>query len=457
MQFGGSEEGWQVLDEWSQGLPDYDYENNRARWDAGFAHNKGKQTLTSMRNLVFEARDAGGKFKPATLAAWGLGPQTKKAKKAISDSEDPEAEEDAKLQEAIRNAWAGVDTAEWGNGERAPGAVALVKGWMYEGAVTLFSSHGGSGKSYVSLTFAVLAASGATWGGAPMTQGNVLFVSGEDPLNEIRHRVEGICTAYGVEVQDVMQRLHIVDVTGVLHKALYTAGVDFGKTEFTEHYDHLCEKLEAGGYKYLMLDNLAKFYMANENIRPMVDEFVSALAALATARGAGVLLIGHDAKAGATGYSGSTAWHNSVRSRWTLMVKDGNHDLVIEKNNYGKAGHGLRFAWDEAKSILAMGETLGPDSASAQFENEERLEELRETVMSLYAQGDSVWASKKAPLGAIKNSPWVLENNIDSTELHRLLDRCVERGILATEEVKDKRRKTVRVRYCPSGDDMING
>lgn len=73
MQFKGSETGWRVLDEWSRDLEGYDEAVNRKRWDAGFSHQRGKQAVTSMRNLVFEARDAGATFAPETLAAWGLG------------------------------------------------------------------------------------------------------------------------------------------------------------------------------------------------------------------------------------------------------------------------------------------------------------------------------------------------------------------------------------------------
>ena len=138
MQFDGSEEGYEVLDEWSRDRDGYDAEGNRARWDAGFSHARGKQNVTSMRNLVFEARDAGAKFKKETLQSWGLA-------RAAADKqaeEDIELPEDAMSEELVR-AWTPLDIRGWASEERPVGAPALVKGWLYEGSVALFSSHGG--------------------------------------------------------------------------------------------------------------------------------------------------------------------------------------------------------------------------------------------------------------------------------------------------------------------------
>lgn len=466
MQFGPAK-GWEVLDAWSVDRPDYDEESNRQRWDAGFSHARGKQSVTTMRNLVFEAREAGARFRAETLASWGLGRKTSEDRsKTRSRIEDGDADDDDDLLGGkgggeLSAEWESVDTSEWGAGERVPGTPALVKGWLYEGTAALFSAPGGAGKSWGALGLAALAACGTgQWFGVPVVGGDVLFVSGEDSIGEIRYRLEGTCAAYGLDVREVLAHLDIVDVTGVLHKALYTAGSDFGKTEFTEQYDQLCAKLETKPYKYLVLDNISKFYMANENIRPMVDEFISALAALATEKNMGVVLIGHDAKMGLTGYSGSTAWHNSVRTRWTLAVKEGNHDLMVEKNNYGKSGHGGRFRWDDDAHILRMGETLGPGTASADFD--ERLEKVQEIVLDYYEnegkKRESISASGRGPLGAITEHEWVLEKGISDKDLRMLLKKCVDQGMLGIENYKDKSRRE-HARYCPASlveeDDLL--
>ena len=67
-----------------------------------------------------------------------------------------------------------------------------------------------------------------------------------------------------------------------------------------------------------------------------------ALAAIARHHDAALVLLAHidknAAKDGARGnsYSGSTAWHNSARSRLALMEQDGHIQLLHEKANLSK-------------------------------------------------------------------------------------------------------------------------
>lgn len=456
LQFEGSDEGYEVLDAWSSERDGYDPEANRQRWDAGFSHARGKQNLVSMRNLVFEARDAGAKFKQSTLESWGL-TRAAQEKAAESEIELPDDE----LSEEIERAWRPVSFEGWGTEERPAGAAALVKGWIYEGAVTLFSSHGGGGKSYVSMTFAALAAAASAapenerqWFGRVMKPGKVLVVNGEDPLVEVRHRLWGICAAYGVDIEGLAGHLDIVDVTPVLHKALYTAGTDFGKTEFTKQYHKMCETVRANGYKYIVLDNLSKFYMANENARPMVDEFISSLAAVAAEVGAGVLLVGHASKLGTDGYSGSTAWHNSARARWSLNVKEGTRELMVEKNNYGETGHGGRWVWDDTLHVIRMDEAVGAGTASSEFQDVELLEGVRDTVIDLYSRETWTYQNTRGTMGAIEHSPFVLGNGITHAKLRELLTACVAENMLEIETYKDAKRRE-KHRFCPPERDLI--
>ncbi len=452
MQFDGSEEGWEVLDEWSRGRSGYNQEANRRRWDIGFSHMRGKQVVTSMRNLVFEARDAGVKFKEATLRKWGLLREADK-KAAEDDIELPDDE----ASEEVRRAWQPVDISQWGTPERPPGSPALVRNWLYEGTVALFSSHGGGGKSYVSLTFAALAASGGKWFDKDMTQGKVLYLNGEDHLNDVHHRLWGICAAYGIDIGGLSGQLDIVDVTPLSDKSLYTASAtDYSKREFTKQFKLLTRMVEAGGYKYVILDNLSKFYMANENSRPMVDEFVSALAALAMRHRLGVLLIGHASKLGADNYSGSTAWHNSARARWSLTVKDGVRTLLVEKNNYGETNHGGTLEWDAEFGVPRLGQPVGAGTAAEQFNDYGLLESLRDTVVELYAEGTSTSVNRRGPLGAIENSPFVLDRGLSQKQLRELLHQCVEEGLLGTEEFRHSRAGRVIIRYCPTEQNLLD-
>src|SRR5690625_5910278 len=83
-------------------------------------------------------------------------------------------------------------------------------------------------------------------------------------------------------------------------------------------------------YELIVIDIASDAYDENENSRRDVRFFIRALATLARANDAAVVLLAHIDKVaarnggGGNDYSGSTAWHNSARSRIALM-QDPNH------------------------------------------------------------------------------------------------------------------------------------
>lgn len=469
LQFGKTEEVYAMLDEWLQTHSGYSEAGNRKRWDSGFSHAHGKQKITSMRNLVFETIDEAKRtnkkqIRQDILESWGLGRSAKKAK-PLDDDLDDEVDDD------IAAAWEKpVDLTDWADlSERPKGATPLVRNWLYEGTVCLFASHGGGGKSYISLLFMAKAATGGVWFGQPMTQGGVLYVSGEDPVEEVKYRLYGLCESNGINRADIPGSLDIIDVVPVLHKALYE-GSDFGKAEFTKQYGLLKALVESGKYKYLFLDNLAKFYMANENARPMVDEFVSALAAIAMTHGVGVVLIGHVPKPkggaeDAAGYSGSTAWHNSARTRWMLVVDraSGISELKVEKNNYGETGHGGKFRYDKAQNAYVMGETSGEGSATSEFADQAFDDAVRAGVHHVRSLGGHVPTKTAGPLGDILVNPGVVEmlENVPVPErpgrIRAALRRLESAGEIIRDTYKTKNRNTLEQYILSSNIDPING
>src|SRR5262249_10315097 len=87
--------------------------------------------------------------------------------------------------------------------------------------------------------------------------------------------------------------------------------------------------------------------------RASVRGFMRALVALVRPRAGGVLLLSHIDKSAARGqsnqsYSGSTAWHNSARSRLFLKQEHpGELELLHEKSNFGRRLEPLRLRWPE--------------------------------------------------------------------------------------------------------------
>ena len=100
----------------------------------------------------------------------------------------------------------------------------------------------------------------------------------------------------------------------------------------------------------IALDTAADMFGGNENDRSQVRQFIGLLRGLAITANAGVLLASHPSLSGITtdsGLSGSTGWHNSVRSRLyfkAAKAAEGDkanpdlRELEVRKNNYGPSG-----------------------------------------------------------------------------------------------------------------------
>jgi putative DNA primase/helicase len=241
--------------------------------------------------------------------------------------------------------------------EPAPPAFVW-EGLIPAGHVTLLSAHGGTGKSMVALMLAVAVALGLPLFGIATRRGIVVFYSGEDGAALLRHRLRLICRGLGVNVEDLAGWLFILDATDddpTLFAEVSAAGRREGVTTAT--FEGLRDYIAAHDVSLLVVDNASDAFDASEIDRARVRGFMRALARIARERDAGVLLLAHVDKgtsrgdrAGTEGYSGSTAWHNSSRSRLFLSrEKDGALLLEQHKRNViGGLHPPIRLLWPES-------------------------------------------------------------------------------------------------------------
>ncbi len=231
----------------------------------------------------------------------------------------------------------------------------IVPAWLPAGEVTLLSGHGGSGKSVIALHLAMCIALGRPWHGLPVEQRRVTYLSAEDRAKVLHWRLTRIARYLGAAMVDLAGLLEVVDVSGSDAELMRDTR---DGPELTPLYG----KLRGRSRNLIVLDGASDLYGCSEIIRPHVRRFIRAVRSLTSEEGA-VLVVGHIDKAAARGkesgdrYSGSTAWHNSVRARWSL-VATGQDALVLElaKANNAAAGAELRLRWDADAHVYVADE-----------------------------------------------------------------------------------------------------
>jgi hypothetical protein len=203
------------------------------------------------------------------------------------------------------------------------------------------------------------------WHGLQCITGRVLFVSLEDDAEIVRWRLRAICAAYGLDMEDVAQGIVIADGTEE-HSAALARELRIEGTSVVAETPAMLQLAKlADGASLIVIDNASDAFDANENDRRQVRSFVRMLAKIARAVSAGVLLLAHidkhAAKYGAAGntFSGSTAWHNSARSRLALVESDGVVELIHEKRNYTVQAVPMRLRFSD------RGVLVPADDASA--------------------------------------------------------------------------------------------
>ena len=227
----------------------------------------------------------------------------------------------------------------------APPREWLVDGLLPAGRVSALYGPGESGKSRMTLQLALgvvgetdvpvvpvrpeTTAPGALDIPRVRRHGPVLMVTWEDETDEIRRRAAAVQATPGGSAGDpevLRERLRVIDMRAV-GGPLWAPRADGSRHtstegEWTEAGRRLLETVDRDRPALIVIDPIAAAYACSEVDRGLVRRFVGAVDAVAESVGAAVLLVGHPAKGGGDGYSGSTDWRNGVRALLTLGPAD---------------------------------------------------------------------------------------------------------------------------------------
>jgi len=258
------------------------------------------------------------------------------------------------------------DLAEILRSSASPRVWHVGNGWIPGNDVTLFAGDGGQGKTQVAFQLAMKTASGGDWCGLPVRGGAVVFVTAEEPVHELHVRAEDIRRAGGWSAP--AQPLKIISLADRDAVLAVPGEAGMQPTELLVEIEHLVQTISA---KLLVLDAAADMFGGDEIQRWQVRGFFRLLRAIAIRHECAVLLLAHpsvDGMRSGRGYSGSTAWNNSARSRLFMTTPTRGNNEVIDpnlreivraKSNRSSCGSKLLLRWTEGAFTSAGGSAAG--------------------------------------------------------------------------------------------------
>ena len=252
-----------------------------------------------------------------------------------------------------------------GEREPPPPRSWAIQDLVPNGEVVLIAGTGGTGKSTLALQMAAHLALGRPFLGRKTRKMPAYVISLEDGVDEIKRRFWAIAKALGVHPSslDLIGGIGRGDYDPTLFGPNTNGYLEMTRTfQFIEsglEYFVRCSEPRTPSYGddprgqggVVFIDNISVAFAGNENSRPEVRAFITALYAFARRHDVTIVLLGHVSKSGLAsgdGYSGSTDWHNAVRLRLFLSkppASDGGgptdkhvRELSIAKSNFGPDG-----------------------------------------------------------------------------------------------------------------------
>jgi RecA-family ATPase len=339
----------------------------------------------------------------------------------------------------------------------------IVHNWLPCGYASMFSGHGGVGKSGIALTLAACVTLGRPFFGVEVQQARVTYLSCEDREGALHWRLHHICRYLNVGIDALAGKLHIVDLVGK-DAILWAQDRHTGNT-FTPAFAELARRMEATEDQVLMVDGIADTYGGNENSRTEVKAYVNRLLSLhGDAQDRAALLVGHVNRqtalhaATSEGYSGATAWHNSVRGRWYLYPErdedggpGGDRGLLLEvqKQNFAPPQTAMRFRWNpEARLFVGKIDEEQQDAWSLRDTVEKN--RIVEIVRDITRRGNYVPVATSGQrttyhvLSAHPDFPQTLKSG-GRRRFFAHLEQLRQTGELREEERRQRGRHPVRV------------
>ena len=245
----------------------------------------------------------------------------------------------------------------------APPRLWHVQDWIPAHDVTLLGGDGGTGKTLLALMLGYATAYGWSWLDKEVMQCPVIYYGAEEPMKELHYRLERVAEP----LASVARKPGQFQVISVAHTDAELITFDEGKPQKPEIWHQLEAIIRAMKAGLLILDAQADVFGGNEINRREVRSFIRELRGIAMRNSCTILLLAHPSVDGiktGRGYSGSTHWNNSVRSRlyFTTPKIEGNveidqdlRELTVMKANRAAKGTSLMLRWRDDTFVVETG------------------------------------------------------------------------------------------------------
>lgn len=356
--------------------------------------------------------------------------------------------------------------SDW-SGRKPPHRNFIVPGWIIRGSAGLLSGQEGVGKSLLAQQMATCAALGRQFLGLEMSRTPALYLTCEDPIDELWRRQEDINTALDVDMAGLEESLMLCSLKGELSNEFGTFDQQ-GRMSVSERYHQVEAAAVHFGARLVFIDNAAHVFAGNENARHDVAVFLGLLERLSEKINGSVILLAHPNKQHSQGnkqgneYSGSTGWSAHVRTRlfldWADKDAEGNilgedgRVLRKSKANYGKKGEEIHFRWHQwafvrDEELPADVQAELREVSRQNFENECFVNCLRQRLSERRAVSENKASRTFAPK-EFESMPEARGNTREQLEsaMDRLFRQgAIERGFLWVDRGEGKARHGLRI------------
>jgi RecA-family ATPase len=301
-----------------------------------------------------------------------------------------------------------IDIRQWQSIEPKP-RQWLVRDRIPARNVTLLTGQGGVGKTLLMQQLSVATVIGRDWIGEMPEPGPVLFITAEDDEDEMHFRYTQIAKFYGASFNDLADLgLHLLSLAG--KDAAIAVADNRGIVRPTKLFGSLQRTARELRPRWICLDTAADIFIVNERDRSQVRQCVSLLRGICIEINTAVLLLAHPSLSGissGTGLSGSTAWHNSVRSRMYLKTEKVKDDdvpdddqaevgtarvLEFMKSNYSALALPVRLTWKDGLLVVPKEQIARSGPARAALDRQ--AQELFLQLLASYNQQDRALSHK---------------------------------------------------------------